>query len=246
MDDVNPPAPSRQDIERRIIDGWSAIEQGDLERARAALQDVHAVDPAHPALPLLAAGIRRIRPKPIPWRQAIIFLLLMGAGVLAVGWWTGRDGAMPPQTTAPIASTPAAPPSTTGTTGTAGRVPRPTTPAPASAPATAPRSAAAPPPAPNREAAPSQTREAAPQMDDAVLIRQAVKRFEDAYRGRWGVLTLRDCDVARESETAAAATCHARQSAEAPDADANGVWTFALRKTGSAWKIVSVQPPPAR
>src|SRR5262245_25274048 len=92
MDDLDTP---RTDTERYAVSGWSALERGDLADARVALQDLYDADPTHPALPLLAAGIRRIRPKPVPWRAGVLLLLTIGAGILAFWEWNRSDGVKP-------------------------------------------------------------------------------------------------------------------------------------------------------
>ena len=77
-------SPLSPELDSRLFGGWAALEHGDLEGARAALQDVYSVDPAHPALPLLAAGIRRARPKQIPWRGIVLLLGLIA--MCAFAW----------------------------------------------------------------------------------------------------------------------------------------------------------------
>jgi len=77
-------SPNASDLDRRIIAGWAAIEHGDLGEARAALSDVYAVDEAHPGLPLLAAAIRRTRPKPVPWRSTLLVLIVIAGGAFVV------------------------------------------------------------------------------------------------------------------------------------------------------------------
>jgi hypothetical protein len=87
------------------------------------------------------------------------------------------------------------------------------------------------------------TRAAPTPADDKTLIRQAITRFESAY-SRWGRLTFRHCDIARESDTATA-TCRTGSVSDASNIEAERAWTFSLRKQGSVWRIVSVQPPSA-
>jgi hypothetical protein len=216
MDDSYPAA---ENLESRIVAGWSALELGDLEAARAVLRDVYDVNPTHPALPLLAAGIRRVRPRQRPWRGVILLLLLAVAAValVAVRTRTSRDESrpLPPSEVAQASVTPepVTPPVTTGTTGEA-EVSEPA--APARRPVPAP-------------------------VDEDVLVRQAIARFETSYKSRWGALAFRHCDIARDGESATA-TCRAGRDAGATDIEADHLWTFSLRQADGAWRIVSVEP----
>src|SRR6185295_18480983 len=93
----------RSDIEGYVVSGWSALERGDLQGARAALQDLYDADPTHPALPLLAAEIRRVRPRPVP-RRATVLIVVVVAGIVGVTAWPRHDRVTPapphPSTTA--------------------------------------------------------------------------------------------------------------------------------------------------
>jgi hypothetical protein len=235
MDELNSAALSPTDIERCIVSGWAALDRGDLEGARFALQEVYSVDPTHPALHLLAAAIRRARPRPVPWRAFILVAAIIVGGVLGVRAWNRHDdrpqpASRPVSTTASAstaASNPPLPPSTEppaempSRTGTAGHAEYPALP-------TAKQNASAPPTL---------------QMDEDVVVRQAIQRFEGAYTNRWGSLAFEHCDVSRESDHAIA-TCVPRPHGGATDAESDRVWTFALRKSEGSWKIASVQPPP--
>ena len=231
MDDLTPP---QSDTDRYAVSGWSALERGDLTEARAVLQDLYTADPTHPALPLLAAGIRRIRPtppKPVPWRAAAVLLIvLVAAGIVAFRSWNGHDRVMPaPQVTAtkgPVeplrqSTAPVEIPKeeVRKAVGTAGRaVPATELPAVKQNPSPAP-------------------------VDEDVVVRQAVQRFEGTYRSRWGGLTFEHCDVSRDNDQATA-ICTPRSAADASGVESNQVWNFSLRKTDGAWKIASVQSPP--
>jgi hypothetical protein len=233
MDDLYPAAVRLGDLDRRIAEGWDALDRHDLAGARAALRDVHAADPAHAALPELAAGIRRIRPKPIRWRAPMLAVLTAAAIALSVRW----SSAPHPSVRAPApAPAPSAPPSR-----------------PASAPPVPPsqdaRSAAVPrgvgtagrrPP----YELPGATRNvSAPPLDEDVVVRQVIQRFEGAYQSRWGGLAFSHCDINRELDRATA-TCRPRGPGAALEAESDAVWTFSLRKAEGAWRIASVQPPP--
>lgn len=231
MDDLNS-AQSSAEIEGCIVSGWAALDRGDLEGARAALQEVYSADPTHPALHLLAAGIRRARPKPVPWRAFILVAAIVVGGAFGVRAWTRHDDRPQPvprsaSTTAPAPSLPLstepapAAAETSKETGTAGHAEYPPLP-------TAKQNASTPP---------------ALNVDEDVVVRQAIQRFEGAYTNRWGSLAFEHCDVSRELDRAAA-TCVPRQAGGMSDADSNRVWTFALRKSEDGWKIASVQPPP--
>jgi hypothetical protein len=226
MDDLNSAELSPTDIERCIVSGWSALERGDIEGARAALQAVYSADPTHPALPLLAAGIRRARPKPVPWRPLFLVAAIVVAGVLGARAWSRSDRPRPvPSPSTAAASVPAVPPSTepvpaevSSETGTAGQLEQPTTLPTATQNASAGRTV---------------------RMDEDVVVRQAIQRFEGAYTNRWGSLSFEHCDVSRELDQATA-TCVPRGVSEG---ESQRVWTFALRKSEGGWKIQSVQPP---
>src|SRR4051812_19967276 len=88
MDDLAAPHVSTED---HVVKGWSALERHDLAAARAVLQNLYDLDPRHPALPLLAAGIRRIRPKPIRWRAGVLLLAAIGVGLIAVRARNGQS-----------------------------------------------------------------------------------------------------------------------------------------------------------
>ena len=225
---LNSAAESPTDIERWLVSGWSALERGDIEGARAALQDVYSADPTHPALPLLAAGIRRARPKPVPWRAAVLMAAIIVAGVLgarALSRYDRPQAAPPlPAPTAAAASVPPLPLSTEpapaempNETGTAGKMQHPTLP-------TAKQNASA------------------MLVDEDVVVRQAIQRFEGAYTSRWGSLAFEHCDISREVERASA-TCVPRSAGGGSEAEPGRVWTFSLRKSEGGWKIASVQPP---
>src|SRR3954467_15754861 len=79
-----------QQLDGRVIDGWAALERGDIQGARDALQDVYSANPSHPALPLLAAGIRRARPQPVPWGAVALLVMVAGAVAFGVHSWTAR------------------------------------------------------------------------------------------------------------------------------------------------------------
>ena len=233
MDDLNS-AQSPADIERCIVSGWAALDRGDLEGARAALQEVYSADPTHPALHPLAAGIRQARPKPVPWRAFVLVAAIVAGGVLGVRAWN-RQEHRPPHAPQSAASTASVPP-----------VPLSTEPAPAPAPAerssstgTTGRTEYQPLPTAKQNAS------AAPalRLDEDVVVRQAIQRFEGAYTNRWGSLAFEHCDVSRELDHATAA-CVPRPGSGMSDADSNRVWTFALQKSADGWKIASVQPPP--
>ena len=211
-------SPLSPELDSRLIGGWAALEHGDLEGARAALQDVYSVDPAHPALPLLAAGIRRARPKQIPWRGIVLLLGLIAMcafawraslrshAVAASGPATVAELAADRQEPAAVVASPHA-----GSVGTAGRG----APLPATSPA--PQAARGVP-------------------NDEVLIRQAIARFATAYSSRWTPLTFPSCDISRSDDTASV-TC------QSTSGSTEGTWVFACRKIGDAWKIVRMQPP---
>ncbi len=211
-------------LDSRVIGGWAALEHGDIDEARAVLRDVYAVDPAHPALPLLAAGIRRARPKRLPWRGLFLLFGLLAVG--AVTWRSyARDRVVEPQ--APTSGTdvalpekPASPPPVTfaveGPIGTAGGV--------------------APPSA---SALSSQTPAAA---NDDGQIRQAIFRFAAAYSSRWANVTFPSCEITRNDDTASA-ECLSSTAAASGDGQRGGRWLFVCRKMGDSWKIVSMQPP---
>ena len=225
MADLERPDPLQTHTEEYVVSGWSALERDDLEQARAALHDLYSADPTHPALPLLAAGIRRIRPKPLPWRAAVLLIAVVVAGIVGVRSWMHSDRMnprpKPASTTAEFASIP---PSTApasaevGELGTTGHAP--------------PGLLTA---KPNQ---PSAT------LDEDVIVRQAIQRFEQAYRTRWGGLAFEHCDVSREGDEAKA-ICVPRDVPDTPDVESDQVWTFSLRKAEEGgWRIASVQPPP--
>ena len=223
MDDLDRPDPSPTETEAYVVSGWSSLDRGDLEGARAALRDLYSADPTHPALPLLAAGIRRIRPKPVPWRSALLLVVVVVVGILGIRSWTRTDRAKPrpPSTTAEGAS-----------------LPQSTAPAPAevSALGTTGNARAS-------DLLTVQQNRPSAMLDDEVLVRQAIRRFEEAYRNHWGELAFEHCDVRCDVDQATA-TCVPRQVPNAPDVESDRVWTFSLRKAEDGWRIASVQPPP--
>jgi hypothetical protein len=232
MDDLNSAATSPAEIESCIVSGWAALDRGDLEGARAALQEVFSADPTHPALHLLAAGIRRARPKPVPWRAFMLVAAIIVGGVLGVRAWNRHD-VRPPQASQSASAATSVPP-----------LPLSTEPAPAPAETSTPAGTAGHteyPPLPTAK----QNASAAPalRVDEDVVVRQVIQRFEGAYTNRWGSLAFEHCDVSRELDHATAA-CVPRPASGMSDADATRVWTFALQKSADGWKIASVQPPP--
>ena len=80
-------------------------------------------------------------------------------------------------------------------------------------------------------------------LDEDVVVRQAIQRFEGTYQSRWGGLGFEHCDINRD-EGEAAAICIPREATESSSVQSDRVWKFSLRKADGAWKIVSVQPPP--
>jgi hypothetical protein len=227
MDDLAAP-PTDTNTESYVVSGWSALERGDLAEARAALQELYEADPAHPALPLLAAGIRRIRPKPVPWRAGVLLLIVVAAGIVAFRAWNSQGAvtrsAEPASAKADVApipqSTPPPPPAQARRElGTSGHVPAPELPIVKQNPSSA-------------------------TLDEDVIVRQTIERFAGTYRSRWGGLAFEHCDISRDGDEASA-ICVPRQGVEAATADSERVWKFTLRKTDGAWKIASVQPPPS-
>jgi hypothetical protein len=221
MDDLYRPAESLLDTEVYVNSGWSALERGDLEGARAALHELYSTDPTHPALPLLAAGIRRVRPKRVPWR-AVVLLIVVVAGVVGVSSWNRHNRVTPPQRKAAnvassTQSTTPPPDEKESVLGTAGREQSPTFPA-------------------SRQNPSSTT------IDEDVIVRQAIKRFELAYRNRWGELTFAHCDISREIDQATA-ICIPRPAPDTSEPESDRVWAFSLRKAEGGWRITSVQPP---
>jgi len=213
-----------QQLDRRIIEGWAALERGDLQEARDALRDVHSGNPSHPALPLLAAGIRRARPKPVPWGALTLLLLLSAAAGFGVYSWTARRSG--PST------------ATNESPETSSRTQEPIAPSDAPAPAENARGtagAASPPKAPPRGPVPEDA------SDDA-QIRQAVARFAKTYSSKWGTLGFGQCDVAPVGDTATV-SCRAARTSSSANSPLDGVWKFSCRKSGGSWKIVSLQPP---
>jgi hypothetical protein len=218
--------PSHTDTEGYVVSGWSALERNDVEGARAALQDLYSADPTHPALQLLAAGIRRIRPQPHRWRAAVLLLIVVVAGILAIRTWSRQDRVDPQQQPAvsnqaeadALPQSTALSPADTRELGTTGQIQAPALPTVKQNPSSA-------------------------AIDEDVVVRQAIQRFEATYRSRWGALAFEHCDVSREVDQANA-TCVPRHVPNTPDVESEQVWTFSLRKSESGWKIVSVQPPP--
>src|SRR4051812_6869217 len=101
---TDPDAATPQQLDSRVIEGWAALERGDLEGARHALHDVHSANPSHPALPLLAAGIRRARPKPIAWGAVALLLIVAAASADGLYSWAGRRSIAAPSTSEPPAA----------------------------------------------------------------------------------------------------------------------------------------------
>jgi hypothetical protein len=214
------------DLDRRVISGWAAIEHGDIREARAALSDVYAVDPAHPALPLLAASIRRTRPKRITWRSAVLLLLIVaGAAYIVQSMKTRAVQEASLSSAASADEVPAEPPSltppSTGTAsvGTSGQNVEPRSTVKAATP----------------EAA------HAPASDDEI-IRQGIERFSTSY-SRWTPLAFGSCDISRSGESATV-TCLARGTQPSTETESGGTWTFSFRRIDDGWKIVSIQSPP--
>jgi hypothetical protein len=216
---------STTELDRRAIAGWAAVEHGDIEEARSALSEVYAADPEHPALPLLAAGIRRARPNRIAWRAAVLIVLIaVGVGYIVqmartrpvqeAALSTAANPDQTPEEPSPIAPSSAGPASV----GTSGQ-------------SSEPRRAA-------KEAAsdPAHT----PASDDD-MIRQGIARFAAAY-SNWTPLAFDSCNISR-SDDAATVTCLARGTQVSSETDSGRTWVFACRKIDSAWKIVSIQPP---
>jgi hypothetical protein len=217
---------STSELDRRAIAGWAAVEHGDIEEARSALSEVYAADPEHPALPLLAAGIRRTRPNGIAWRSAVL-IVLIAAGVAYIVQMA-RTRPVPEaafSTAANVDQTPEEPSSIapssneTASVGTSGQNAEP-------------RRAA-------KEAA-SDTAHLPASDDD--MIRQGIARFAAAY-SNWTPLAFDSCNISR-GDDAATVTCLARSSTQvSSETDSGGTWMFTCKKIDSAWKIVSIQPP---
>jgi len=212
------------DLDRRVIAGWAAIEHGDIREARAALSDVYAVDPAHPALPLLAASIRRTRSKRITWRSAVLLLLIAAGrrvrraidentrcarGITLATASADELAAEQPSLTPPSAGT--------ASVGTSGQNAEP-------------RSTV-------KEAAPGAH---SPAGDDE-MIRQGIARFTTAY-SRWTPLAFGSCDISRGGDSATV-TCLSSGTQPSSETESRGTWMFSFRKMDDAWKIVSIQPP---
>jgi hypothetical protein len=229
-------APSSRELDRRVIEGWSALEHGDLEGARAALRDVYEANPVHPALPLLAAGIRRARGRRIPWRAVVVLGVLISGGAIGARAWMGARSA-PPMDSATAADAKYAAPAASPT------VPSPPAqPMESSAEAGATSGRTVPTVPSGREPATRAPAESTPPATDEAQIRQAISRFASVYGSRWTRLALGQCSIV-PTEDSAVATCHSgatqRDGAEEP----GGVWTFSCRKVAGLWKIVSIQPP---
>jgi hypothetical protein len=164
-----------------------------------------------------------VRPTRVPWR-AVVLTVVVIAAVVGVRSWN-RHGRVTPQHTSaadevalPQSTLP--PPAEMGRVlGTAGRV--------------------QPPVLPTAKQNPSPTT-----LDEDVIVRQAIRRFEVAYRNRWGELTFEHCDIGRELDRATA-TCVPRPEPNSPDSGSDRLWTFSLRKAEGEWRIASVQPPVA-
>ena len=236
---------SSGDSDRRVIEGWAALEHGNLEAARAALRDVYQMNPNHPALPMLAAGIRRARGTRVPWRALVLLIALVAAGVLGTRvWMASRSPERPDAAQAAEVANDSAPPSSidappqaadSPANAAAGGAPKSTT---GTSGGTPPRVAAAP----RQSQVPSSAPAAAQPSSDDAEIRQAIARFATAYSSRWTRLSFSTCHVAPGAETTTA-TCQARVTDPAATRDAASVWTFSCRKIADVWKIISVQPP---
>jgi hypothetical protein len=222
--------------------GWAALEHGDVEGARAALQDLYTIDPTHPALPALAAGIRRQRPKRIPWGGVLLLLIVIGGTTFAVQSWRRRVVQQTvPTTIASAASSRRETPMTSSRRETPTTVPLRETPiasppTPATGPVATSGADRQTPDAPAR--APARA-----SVADDELIRQAISRFTQAYSSKWTRLAFRSCDIARNADTANV-TCLLPVTQGSAAGTSGSTWVFACRKADDAWKIVSIQPPP--
>jgi len=206
-----------EEIESRLASGRSALEQGDIEEARSALQDVYDASPTHPGLPELAAGIRRIRPRRVPWRAALVLTVVVIVAAVGYALSSRSTGGLRAQR---VQGTPSVAEVSSRPAGTADPV----------------EAAAATEP-PRRAVTDAS-------MDDAALIRAAIERFAAAYRSRWTPLAFHGCELERELDTATV-TCRARATGGVPgDGEAEDMWTFRLQRSASSWKILSVQPSP--
>jgi hypothetical protein len=222
MDEINYRLLAPEEIESRLVSGWAALERRDIEEARTVLHDVYEVCPEHPGLPLLAAGIRRARPKPVPWRAAVLAVAAVIAAGVVYASWSRSPRPLPAQ---PIMSVATVPDVSPRATATSGRIEVPATPEPRRA---------------SSDAAGTGT-DAVAQLDDEAQIRQAIERFVTAYRNRWMPLAFEGCDLTPQPTTAAV-ICRTRPAGDAPIAGAADVWTFRLQKSSNTWKILSVQP----
>jgi len=222
MDQINPRLLASEEIESRLVSGWAALEARDIEEARAVLHDVYEVCPEHPGLPLLAAGIRRARPKPIRWRVAILAVAAAVAAALGSASLSRPPRPLPAQPILGVATVPDVSPRATATSGQL-EVP-----------------AAPGPPRASNDATGTEEKAAIP-LDDEAQIRQAIGRFVAAYRSRWMPLAFETCDLTRQPTTASA-TCRTRPAGDVQTVGTADVWTFTLQKSTSAWKILSVQP----
>jgi hypothetical protein len=225
--DVSLGSQSTSELDRRAIAGWAAVERGDIEEARSALSEVYAADPGHPALPLLAAGIRRTRPNRIAWRSAVLIVVIAVGVAYIVQMARTRPLQEAALSTAANADrTPEEPssiaPSSNGTAsvGTSGQN-------------SEPRRAAKEPASDNAHI---------PASDDD-MIRQGIARFAATY-SNWTPLAFDSCNVSRDDD-AATVNCLARGTQASSETDSGGAWVFACKKIDSAWKIVSIQPPPS-
>lgn len=215
--------------EHCVVSGWSALERGDLAEARAVLQELYDADPTHPALPLLAAGIRRIRPKPVPWRAGVLLLIVVAAGIVAFREWNSHDGVVRDRVAR------AAPP--TSAKAEAASIPQ-STPPPAEV-----RSEVGTSRPPSGTELPTATKNTSLAVDEDVVVRQVIQRFEGTYRSRWGGLAFEHCDISRDGDQASA-ICVPRSDGESTNDESSRVWKFDLRKSDGTWKIASAQPPP--
>jgi len=225
MDEIHDRLLASDEIESRLVSGWAALEHHDIEEARAVLHDVYEVCPEHPGLPLLAAGIRRARPKPIPWRAAVLAVAAIVAAAVGYASLNRPPRPLPAQ---PIVSVATVPDVSPRATATSGQLDVPATPEPRRG---------------SKDTAGTEPQAVAP-LDDEAQIREAIGRFVTAYRTRWMPLAFEGCDLTPQPTTALA-TCRTRPAGEVSNVGAADVWTFRLQKSASTWKILSVQPSSA-
>jgi hypothetical protein len=214
-----------EEIESRLVSGWAALEQRDIEEARAVLHDVYEVCPEHPGLPPLAAGIRRARPKPVRWRAAVVAVAAVVAAAVGYASLSRPARLLPAQ---PILSVATVPDVSPRATATSGQFDVPSTPEP---------------PRVSNDTVDTGAKAVA-SLDDDAQIRQAIGRFVTAYRNRWMPLAFEGCDLTQQPTTALV-TCRTRPAGDTSSVGAADLWTFRLQKSASTWKILSVQPSSA-